>query len=152
MNSGLRGMTKSGDPVCSLGAVNNAVLNMGNLRGEWISGVLTTKKTENHVGDSINSSTLVIISLCLCQTITCTIFVSKPPLSSNSSHPQPPASTLLQHVPMNLTPLGTSRSGARHHLSFLDWFTSLSRMSSRFIHFGWSQSHRPKETCTGLPV
>ena len=70
--------------------VNNAVLNMGNLLGEWISSVLTTKKTENHVGDSVNYSTVVIISLCLCQTITCTIFVSKPPLSSHSYHPPPP--------------------------------------------------------------
>ena len=131
--------------------VNNPVLNLGNLLGEWISGVLTTK-TENGVGDSVNYLTVPIISLCLCQTIRCTIFVSKPPLSSHSSRPQLLVPALLLHVPMNLTPLGTSRSGARHHLSFLDWLTPLSRMSSRFIHFGWNQSHHPKEPCMGLPV
>ena len=71
----------------------------------------------------------------------------KTPLTSNSSLPEPLVPTLLLSVSTNLTPLpGTSWKWNHTLFVLCDGLLSISRMSSRFIHSGWGQSHLPKET------
>ena len=57
------------------------------------------------------------------------------PLDTHSPSPPPaPEPQHLLSVSMHVTPLGTSYKWILQHLSFCDWPTSLSIMSSRSIH------------------